>query len=88
MTEVVDSEARGKAELALRAISSHETHCGERWQEARKAADRTNEALVTGFRQADESTRRLHQRIDRIIWAVAIGAVGLLANAMVLLVAK
>lgn len=84
--EVVDHEARSQAKSAMQAINAHERHCGERWGQARAAADKLTNTVTAGFRTASESDRRLHQRIDRIIWAVAIGAVAMLANAGVLLV--
>lgn len=81
---IVDHTARASAKEAQAAISTHERHCGERWQEARKAADATNDALKEGFNKASSSISRLHARIDRIVWAVAVGAVGLLGNMVVI----
>lgn len=83
--EVVDHGARQKADLAMQAINSHERHCGERWGEARKAAESLRQTVSDGFNAASDSDRRLHQRIDRIIWAVAVFAVGLIANAALLM---
>ena len=70
MTEtVVDHQARHAAELNKMDLASHKDHCAERWAEARKVLEANNVAF-----------RRLHERIDKLIWAVAAGAVGLLAN--------
>lgn len=86
VVETVDWQARATADSAKQAIESHEKHCGERWGEARKAMEATNASLIEGFKAASESARRLHARIDKIVWAVALGACALLANAAVLLI--
>lgn len=85
MPETIDHEARNQSARAMQAITAHEDHCGERWREARKAADDLRATVTAGFTQAGESDRRLHARIDKIIWALLVGAIGLIANAAQLL---
>lgn len=81
---VIDHEARRTAGSAMQAIQSHENHCGERWAEARKAADDLRGEVRNGFAGASETARRLHARVDRIIWAVAAAAVGILIQAVLM----
>lgn len=64
--ETVDHRARRDAERANTMIDAHEDRCAERWAEARKAADTTN-----------SSVRRLHERMDKVLWAVLVGLAGI-----------
>jgi hypothetical protein len=68
-TTTVDHEARRIADRAEQKIDAHERHCSERWGEARKSIDATN-----------ISVRRVHERIDKVLWAVLLGLVGILAQ--------
>lgn len=70
----------------MQAIQAHESHCGERWAEARKAADDLRDTVRGGFKSAGESDRRLHGRIDRIIWAVAATAIAILIQTVMMYV--
>jgi hypothetical protein len=79
-----DYEARTKANSAMQAIQAHETHCGERWSEARRAAEDLRSEVRKGFDGFSESTRRLHQRIDKIIWAVTAALVGIMIQALLI----
>lgn len=71
--EIIDHEARAIAGSAMQAIQSHEVHCGERWGESRKASE-----------DLSNSVRRLHGRIDKIIWLAMLGAISIAANAIIL----
>ena len=84
--DVIDHYARATAEAAVRSVETHERHCGERWEQARKAHDETNTSLKEGFATANLSAAGLHKRIDKIVWASGVGAIGLLGNIGLMLV--
>ena len=68
----------------MQAIETHESHCGERWGEARRAAEDLRNEVRKGFDGFSESSRRIHQRIDKIIWAVTAAVVGIMAQALII----
>lgn len=74
---MIDHEARKTAEAAMAAIQAHERHCGERWSQAR-------DTMKEGFEKAEQRASKLHERINGMLIAVAAGALGLLANVVVL----
>jgi len=58
-------EAHTKAELALAAISKHEEHCGERWEEARDA-----------LRSLEHAVKSIRSHA----WTIAISLIGSLVT--------
>lgn len=60
--DFTDHEARRIADRAEQKIDAHEKHCAERWGQARIAIESTN-----------KSVGRVHQRIDKLLWAVLCG---------------
>ena len=84
--DVIDHYARATAEAAVRSVETHERHCGERWEQARKAHDETNVSLKEGFEKSNLAATGLHKRIDKIVWASSVGAFGLLGNIVLMLV--
>jgi hypothetical protein len=75
--DMIDHEARQKADAAMAAISAHEKHCGERWDQARIT-------MKDGFEKSEQRASKLHDRINAMLWTVAVGAVALLANGALL----
>jgi len=80
MVETIDHEARYKAELAIQKTVDHEKHCGERWQESRKAFDLLVKTVATGFETSDKSRSRLHDRIDGLNSRILYGVITILLS--------
>lgn len=74
---MIDHEARQKADAAMAAITAHERHCGERWDQAR-------ETMKDGFAKGEQRAAKLHERINGMLIAVAAGALGLLGNVVLM----
>ena len=80
MAETIDHEARHRADRAMDAIQAHETLCGERWEQSRKASDALADKVERGFAASDGSRARLHDRIDAVNHRILYGVIALLAG--------
>ncbi len=63
-------------------LDMHVTECGAANSRTAKALDRLNDAIDRMATKVEGAARRIHSRIDRIVWSIVGTFIGVLAAAL------